>query len=340
MVDYRKFLGKHETLVLPWLGGPTVEAEGRRLRVAKRPGAPGWYRFDVTGREASAVDAVDTPDLSALPKVRGWVWRDRLVREGAVAEPLALMPAEEPPLFSPVSARRWHSGALLFEALEFESEAEGQAREGVARGAGLADVKGVPAPLRAAYGYALLDAASRRAGVRFVPSEVRAKVADVAQGGAAAADAALKALEAERELARREWIELERRRLEALLRDEVAAEREARRAELEQREAELANVLQQRRGRGGPGDRADAVLAQAGAVMETARRLDRDRLEIVFRFMDERFICIVRADTLQVVDSGICLGHPPRDEDLTLDALPSVIKEAIDTGALVILRWP
>jgi hypothetical protein len=340
MVDYRKFLGKQEALVLPWLGGPTVEADGRRLRLTKRPANPGWYRFEVKGRDATPGEPAEAPDVSKLPKVRGWVWGDRLVRDGAMAEPLALMPAEEPPLFSPVTARRWHSGELLFDALEFESEAEGAAREGLATGHGLAEVKGVAAGLRAAFGYALLDAASRRTGVRFVASEVRPKVADVAQGGAAAADAVLKALEDERELARREWLELERRRLEALVREEVAAEREARRTELERREAELAQVLQQRRGRGGPADRAEAALAQAGAVMETARRLDREQLEVVFRFMGERFICLVRADTLQVLDAGICLGHPPADEVLTLDSLPSVIKEAIDDGVLVILRWP
>lgn len=340
MVDYRKFLGKQETLVLPWLGGAFVEAEGRRLTLTKRPGSPGWYRFEVKGRDATPGDAVDAPELGKRPRVRGWLWKERLVADGAKAEPVALMPAEEPPLFSPVTARRWHSGELLFEGLEFESEAEGAAREALATGEGLASVKGVPAGLRAAFGYALLDAASRRSGVRFVASEVRPRVAEVAQGGGATADAVLQALEAERALARREWLELERRRLEAMVREEVAAEREARRRELERREAELAQVLQQRRGRGGPADLAEAALAQAGAVLETARRLDAEQLEVVFRFMGERFVSIVRADTLQVVDSGICLGHPPRDELLTLDSLPSVIKEAIDDGVLVILRWP
>ncbi|MEW6430128.1 MAG: hypothetical protein AB1730_01360 [Myxococcota bacterium] len=340
MVDYRKFLGKQEALVLPWLGGAFVEAGGRRLRLTKRPPAPGWYRFEVKGRDATAGEAVEAPDLSSRPRLRGWLWRERLVVDGARAEPVALLPEEEAPLFSPATARRWHSGELLFEGLEFESEAEGAAREALATGAGLAGAKGVPAGLRAAFGYALLDAASRRSGIRFVASEVRARVAEVAQGGAAAADEALKALEAERELARREWIDLERRRLEALVREEVAAEREARRLELERREAELARVLQQRRGRGGPVDQAEAALAQAGAVLETARRLNAEQLEVVFRFMGERFVSIVRADTLQVIDSGICLGHPPRDELITLDSLPSVIKEAIDEGVLVILRWP
>jgi hypothetical protein len=54
--------------------------------------------------------------------------------------------------------------------------------------------------------------------------------------------------------------------------------------------------------------------------------------------MNERFSAIVDAATLQVIDSGICLGHPPRDDLITLESLPSVIKEAVDTHQLVMLR--
>ena len=65
-----------------------------------------------------------------------------------------------------------------------------------------------------------------------------------------------------------------------------------------------------------------------------------DQLEVVFGFMGERFISLVDEDTLQVLDSGICLGHPPADKMITLDSLPAVIKEAIETDRLVILRAP
>ena len=66
--------------------------------------------------------------------------------------------------------------------------------------------------------------------------------------------------------------------------------------------------------------------------------LGEQRLEVLFRFMDERFIALIDPGTLQVLDSGICLGHPASDKLLTLESLPSVIKEAIDTDSLVILR--
>ena len=52
-MDYRKLLGKVESAVLPYLGGGTVDAPSRRLRVAT-PVQPGWWRFEVQGRTATA----------------------------------------------------------------------------------------------------------------------------------------------------------------------------------------------------------------------------------------------------------------------------------------------
>lgn len=79
-------------------------------------------------------------------------------------------------------------------------------------------------------------------------------------------------------------------------------------------------------------ERAAAVLEAAGASLLDTRPLSERSLEVVFRFMDERFVAIVDWQTLHVYDSGICLdGH---DEDLGLDSLPSVIAEAISTRQL------
>jgi hypothetical protein len=44
----------------------------------------------------------------------------------------------------------------------------------------------------------------------------------------------------------------------------------------------------------------------------------------------------VDGQSLQVVEAGICLaGH---DREITLESLPSVVKEAIEDGVLVITR--
>ena len=68
--------------------------------------------------------------------------------------------------------------------------------------------------------------------------------------------------------------------------------------------------------------------------------MNAGQLEVRYRFMDERFVTVCDAITLQVYDAGVCLGHGAERGDrlLTLDSLPSVIREAIDTEVLVITR--
>ena len=327
MVDYRKFLGKTDTLVAPWLGGPAIDAPGRRLKLSQPPPKQGWFRFELKGRIASAQEPAEPADLSALPKVRGFLWKERLVGDAARAEPIHLLPEEEPPRFSPVTARRWHGGALLFDSLDFESEAEGAVREALATGAPLNTIKSVPAPLRAAYAFALAEQTARRLAVPVAASEIRRHVGRIADGGAAQAEAVIRDLIAEREQTEREMAELRARITAAQLRAEVQNAKEQR----EVARAEAKETAE---------DRAWQALEKAGAQFESSRHVRHRELEVVFAFMGERFISLVDEFTLQVLDSGICLGHPPADEMLTLDSLPAVIKEAIETDRLVILRAP
>jgi hypothetical protein len=70
--------------------------------------------------------------------------------------------------------------------------------------------------------------------------------------------------------------------------------------------------------------------------MLAARRRGGGQLEVAYEFMGERFVSIVDALTLQVIDSGVCLAGA--DALVTLDSLPGVIREAIDTDRLVITR--
>ena len=81
---------------------------------------------------------------------------------------------------------------------------------------------------------------------------------------------------------------------------------------------------------------------RSGAQFVSSRRAGDDNLEVVFRFRGERFITVVHAATLQVIDAGICLvdyedGHRG-DSDLTLESLPSAIREARELDALVVTR--
>ncbi len=376
-MDYRKFLGKVESAVLPYFGGGTVDAPSRRLRVTA-PVQPGWWRFEVQGRIATAREPAGPEGLEALPRVRGHVWGGRLVREGAVAEPLELMPEEEPPRLALVSARRWHDGSLVFDGLEFEGEAEDAARRALEEGQSLSGAKGVSAALRAAFGYALLEAASRALRIRFAPAEARGRVLAVAEGGRAEAEACLRHLVAEREAHERARL-ARAAMLAAWTREAAEDAAEARRrvterevgltpearwmAETREAEASRAHVAavvaeaQRRvasraqgagaqsrgtRSHGRHGSREDGVeraeraLQSAGARLRDVRRLGGNRLEVTYVFMGERFVTIVDADSLQVVDAGVCLAGA--DSEVTLESLPSVIREAIDTDVLVITR--
>ncbi|MDY7233083.1 hypothetical protein [Hyalangium rubrum] len=336
-MDYRKFLGKEEERVLPYFGGAFLYAADRRLRLATEPEAPGWYRFRVKGREATALGPSEPEGLEALPTVRGHLVGERLVREGSIAERLHFLPEEEPPRLTPARARRWHSGELVFEMLDFESEAEEAARRALEEDASLAQVKGVPATLRSAFAYAVLEAASRRLGIPAAPRELRPHLGNVAEQGRVEAERALRALAAERILAAREMEELNRRRQVAALAQHAALAQEvAVQARVQARRQERGG--RHRRGEEDAMARAELALEAAGARMRSVRVLGNGNLEVIFTFMDERFISVVNRDTLQVVDSGICLGHPPSDNLVTLESLPSVIKEAIDTDSLVILR--
>jgi hypothetical protein len=318
VVDYRKFLGKVESAVLPYFGGASVDAPSRRLRVSTPP-APGWWRFDVQGRTATAREPAGPEGLDGLPLIRGHLWGTRLVREGAVAEPVHLLPEEEPPRFSPLRARRWHDGSLVFEEVEFEGEAEGTARLMLEEGRTLAEVKAVPASLRAAFGYAVLEGASRALGIRFSPVEVRGQVLSVSEGGHPAAEARLRALASERDA----HVRAVETRLLAL---------EAQRRRVEEEARLDARLPRQAHGV----TRVERALESAGARLLDTRRLGSERLEVTFGFMGERFISIVEADTLQVVDAGICLAGS--DRQVNLESLPSVIREAIEDDVLVITR--
>ena len=327
-MDYRKFLGKVESAVLPYFGGASVDAPSRRLRVSTAP-APGWWRFDVQGRTATAREPAEPEGLDGLPLVRGHLWGSRLVREGAVAEPVQLLPEEEPPRFSPVRARRWHDGTLVFEGLDFEGEAEGAARLMLEEGRTLAEVKGVPASLRAAFGYGVLEGASRALGIRFSPAEVRGQVLSVAEEGRPTAEARLRALVAEREA--------HVRALEARLRAwEDQRRHEEETARLQAELARLQSRPHHPRRQATGAVRVEQALEAAGARLRDMRRLGNERLEVTFSFMGERFITIVEADSLRVVDAGICLAGA--DREVTLESLPSVIREAIDDDVLVITR--
>lgn len=342
-MDYRKFLTADESMVLPYTGGLFVEAENRRLRVAgQRAGqradepdgqgdgelTPGWWTFVVKGRKAEAREPAFAPDsFYDRPSVRGHAVGEWLFVSGREVECMAFMPEEELEPLAPCRARRWYTGELIFDCTEFEEEAEEQARLALEEMKPVADIKGIGASLRAAYGHALTEALSQTLEIPVSPREVQWHIMDIADRGREAAEALLRRIDEERRAHEAErQARIARATMERQVREaEVRAARDR-----EQHRARMRHQREQFR------ERCAEALAGSGAQILRARRLGTGQVEVTFRFRGQRFICIVQADTLGVHDAGICLDGA--DRELTLDSLPSAIREAIDTHQLVITR--
>ena len=204
----------------------------------------------------------------------------------------------------------------------------------------LARLKGVPASLRAAYAYTVGERTAQRLAIPVSPLELLPYVAAIAERGADAAAEALTRLQEER----RAYVRSREQELLAATAAAAAAAREQQRAAAQ---AAAAHSTDHRRGRAQPSrdrrpaplvaeERAEAALHAAGATLLDTRALGREQLEVTYRFYGQRFISIVQASTLQVLDAGVCLAGA--DGLVTLESLPSVLKEAIETHRLVITR--
>lgn len=317
-IDYTKFLSKpspeRERMRLPYLGGSSVFAPSRRLRVTRRVSS-GWWVFEVEGRNAEPVEALHFPDadvMSARPRVLGHAVGDWLFVAGTQAHRLYLRPTEEEiPEFTPVAARRWPDGSHIYEEQRFDDEPEMAVREAyIERATDLRDlgVKGVTPSLKAAFGFACVQ---RSAQIRDVPVsaiEMLNRLHEVATGTVSA-----------------EYLldHLEARRHQAL--PLAHPRREQHRARRRERDVT-------------PEARAQRVLEAADAELLHTRRVNEVSMEVMFRYLGEQFVAVVDQHTLHVYDSGICLDGA--DEELGLDALPVVIREAMHTGQIVITsRW-
>lgn len=327
-MDYTKFLNKKEHVTLAYLGGAHVFGKDRRLRVDGERPAIGFHRFEVSGRNARSLETADAPDLGALPKARGHLVAGWLVSSspsgGTITlDRVALLPEDEPAPLAIARARRWHSGDLLFEALDFDGEPEEQARVRLEQRASLADLKGVAATLRSAYGIALALALAvgRLLGTPIAVREAASHAMHLADGGEPAARELFARLLRERE------VEQERAWARALVAGRPLARVRGPRGASRTVVPTLDNAT----------ERAEAALDAADARMLAARRLvSGSQLEVAFQFLGERFLSVVDALSLQVIDSGVCLSG--EDQLVTLESLPGVIREAIETGRLVITR--
>jgi hypothetical protein len=323
-VDYKSFLGDKPTVVLPYFGGTRVDSAERRLHVdtGDQQLVPGWWRWKIEGRRAVAKKPESPVDLSTLPAVRGHYCNGWVVVDGRTLHRIALPPDDEPAPLSRVTARRWYSNDWLFDTTEFEDDAELTARHALEERRPLGDIKGVVPSLRAAFGYSLGMDIARELDIEVTPRELTSRVVQIADGGREVVTQMFTAL-----------LEQRRRETEEARRRAAEAEAAARLADA----IKDARVITRKGTRHDPQRRADDALERAGARMLSARLVARgEQLDVTYEVDGTRIMSLVDAGSLQVLDPGVCLSGAHRV--LTLDAMPSVVREAIETDALNITR--
>ncbi len=319
MADFRAFLKPTAPLVLPYFGGARVDAPDRRLRIDTDL-EPGWYRFEVQGRRAVAKEPAEPTDLGNLPAVRGhWVdgW---VVQSGREIGRLALPLLDEPDQLTRVTARRWYSGQLLFDTVDFEDSAEQEARTALQARADISRVTHVVPSLRAAFAYALGRAVARERDFAITLPELSSHIVAIADGGVPAAQRLFDQLDQQRR---------------AMAAEHLARMREEDAERYAEHLRQVARAGYERARRGGSADeRVAAALDAANATMLACRRVG-ENLDVTYEVDGIRLITLVDARHLTVIDPGMCI-HDERQ--LTLDAMPSVIREAIEDGVLNIWR--
>ena len=301
---------ENESLVAPWVGGRTLRSRERTWKIeGKLPQEYGWFSFKLNGRKAFLQSGADPNTDILVSPLKGYLVGDRIISDTASVnpDPSKISEHSEPVFclergldrFVRVSAGRpYEGGPLVYVGQEFPLGAE----DAVTR-----------------------SYLHRNPSVNDVP------------GVSPALDAAFRLETWSRSETERRRVELERQR----------AEEEARRA-AEERRQEMAQKLGTGEGRRAMAaydfrEAARAALAVTGAeYLDHKASYRAGEITVTFRFIHRTFICVCDEKTLRIIDAGICLtDHTTRkrwDDYLALETLPAVIREAQQTGVLVVTR--
>lgn len=312
-MSWRDLLQTEETYILPWVGGRSLTLDtGQTWTIEGRlPEEHGWYTFSTLGRTASVTKASD-PDLDVLVGIeKGYLVGDRFIPATARVDP-------EPKNIVKHSERIF----LVDDGLErFAYVSAGRLlREG-----GPLIFKQEEFPIGS-------EDAVRNA------YEDEKPTAGAVPGVTPALDAAFRMETWQRAEAERIRLELEAR---------LAKEEAAR--ELAERRRQLAKQLGDGAGRREMAlhdfkAAAKAALAVGGAhYLDHRKAQQKKEMVVKFRMLGRRrFECTCHAETLQIIDSGICLidhvTNEKGDTRFTLESLPTVIIQAEREGRLVVFR--
>lgn len=298
-----------EQVALPWIGGRSLRHGSRAWKIeGKLPAEHGWYRWNLQGRKATLVEAVEPGHGSAFAS--GYLLGDLFVSDqegGEIKDPSELLGQFERVFliddgldhFARVSVYRWwDDGPPIFAGEEFPAGPEDEVRETfLDRKESVADITGVPPALDLVF---------------------RMKT----------------------------WhrTEVERRRAEeAARREQLRLEAEARRV-VEERQRKVRETLgdgEIRRQLAVEDFEAAARAALAvggGEYVEHRRSHVRGEFVVRYRVDGSRYECVCD-QTMNIIDAGICLTDHDTGEKgdtfFTLESLPGVTRAAMAAGAAI-----
>jgi len=336
-MGWQDLLAATEERIMPWCGGRQVCYRDRVWNIkGKLPPEHGWYKFAIDGgREAVVLDRTmqeqDPGFENGHKTIRGYLVGDRLIPDQVRVDPdpTKLIAQTMPVYLVEIGLDRF-TRAICYHIPQLEGcssmrqefpqgpEAKiSPLQRGVLIYKGQEFPQGPEAEVRDAY-------QDRLASVDHIP------------GVTPALDLAFRWMTLQRHLAE------EREKGLIRIREEEAKKREA-----------AERLAEARKNMGtGAGRRALAVqdfpaAAKAALAVSGAELLDarpsrtRGDWVVQYRFQARRLECVCDS-TMHIVDAGICLTDHDTGEKgdglLTLESIPSVIKEALALGKLVVWR--
>lgn len=313
-MGWRDLIAKPETLILPWTGGRKVSCRDRFWQVQGRlPPEFGWYEFTVDGGREARIGqqtACDPAFEKGHKLVRGYLVGDRLIPDTARVDPdpAKLIDQTYPVLIAEMGLDRFTRAVVVKTLNEAGNQLVYLRQE---------FPQGPEGDVEAAY-------QDRKDSIRDIP------------GVTPALDLAF------------QWLTYQRAQAEIREREE-----EARRVEEERRREAAERLAQAMKDTGtGAGRRAlaqrdfkaaaRAALAISGAeLLDVRPSANRGQMVVQYRFRHRRLECEVNAETLRIVDAGVCLDDhrgTKGDTFYTLESLPAVINDAMNLGRLVVWR--
>lgn len=308
-MGWKNLLQTDEKVTLPWTGGRFLNSDHRVWKIAgPLPKDFGWYCWRIEGRKAWREGAVDPEPVLLEHIVNGYLVGDHIVSDDARVDPnpeTIINFSEKVYLIEPGLDRfvRVSAGRIFAEGPLIYVQQE------------------FPLGSEDAVLEAYLDRAASVADIASVPP---------------ALDAAFRMEAYQRTLAEERRRELERLRIE----EEARQAREERRRALQERLGDGAG--RRAMAKENFAEAARAALQIGGAELLDHRRSAQGGEWIVkYRVDGQRLECVVSAE-LAIVDAGFCLQDHDSgfkgDTLFTLESLPSVARQAIREGKLVIWR--